>query len=204
MQQLFQKITAVFLSLTGIIGLSLTPRPMVDDPEPVAIVQPDYAALAAAEAQWLWNQQLPNGAVAFYYHANGEVTVSPYFSTFAAIALTAYDGSPEASARIKRFIEWYFAHMNTRKDNIIPGSIYDYKITMQNGEIVSEKSTGAYDTTDAYAAFFLRLLWDYADRYGDVALLQEHATQIKTLLGVIFATRVHGYTLQRVMPATHI
>ncbi len=197
MQQLFQRITAVFLSLAGIIGLSLTPRPVVEDPEPIAIIQPDYAALAAAEAEWLWNQQLPNGAIAFYYHANGEVTVSPYFSTFAAIALTAYDCSPEAGARIKRFIEWYFSHMNTRKDNLIPGSIYDYKITMQNGEIVSEASTGAYDTTDSYAAFFLRLLWDYAERYGDVALLKEHAAQIKTLLNVIFATRVHGYTFAK-------
>lgn len=197
MQQILQKITAVFLSLAGIIGLSTSPRPVVDAPDPVEIPTPDYAVMAAAEADWLWSQQLPNGAIAFYYHANGEVTVNPYFSTYAAIALTAYDGSPEAGEKIKRFIDWYFAHMNTVKDNIIPGSIYDYKITMQNGEIVSEESTGKYDSTDSYAAFFLRLLWDYAERYGDVALLQERAAQIRTLLNVLYATRVHGYTFAK-------
>ncbi|MBR3621327.1 MAG: hypothetical protein IKN56_07430, partial [Clostridia bacterium] len=189
MQQILLKITAAFLSLLTVLGLSLTPqRPVVDDPEPVNIPQPDYAALAAEEADWLWKQQLPNGAIAFYYRENGEVTVNPYFSAFAAIALTAYDGSPEAGERIKRFIEWYFAHMNTGNDNIIPGTIYDYTVTMQNGEIISEESTGKYDSTDSYSAFFLRLLWDYAGRYGDIALLREHAGEIRTLLNVIYAT----------------
>ena len=101
MQQILLKITAAFLSLLTVLGLSLTPqRPVVDDPEPVNIPQPDYAALAAEEADWLWKQQLPNGAIAFYYRENGEVTVNPYFSAFAAIALTAYDGSPEAGERV--------------------------------------------------------------------------------------------------------
>ena len=198
MQQIFQRITAAFLSLLTLLGLSLNPqRPVVDDPEPISIPQPDYAALAAEEADWLWKQQLPNGAIAFYYRDNGEVTVNPYFSAFAAIALTAYDGSPEAGERIKRFIEWYFAHLNTKSDNIIPGTIYDYTITMKNGEIVSEESTGKYDSTDSYSAFFLRLLWDYAERYGDTALLKEHAAEIKTLLNVIYATRVFGYTFAK-------
>jgi hypothetical protein len=198
MQQILLKITAVFLSLLTVLGLSVSPRrPVVDDPEPVNIPQPDYAALAAEEADWLWKQQLPNGAIAFYYRENGEVTVNPYFSAFAAIALTAYDGSPEAGERIKRFIEWYFAHLNTGNDNIIPGTIYDYTVTMQNGEIISEESTGKYDSTDSYSAFFLRLLWDYAERYGDITLLREHAGEIRTLLNVIYATRVFGYTFAK-------
>ena len=186
MQQLLLKITAVFLSLLTALGVSVTPqRPVVDDPAPVSIPQPDYAALAAEEADWLWKQQLPNGAIAFYYRDNGEVTVNPYFSAFAAMALTAYDGSPEAGERIKRFIEWCFAHLNTRSDNIIPG------------EIISEESTGKYDSTDSYSAFFLRLLWDYAERYGDIQLLREHAGEIGTLLNVIYATRVFGYTFAK-------
>ena len=50
MQQIFQKITAVFLSLAGIIGLSTSPRPVVDAPDPVEIPTPDYAVMAATEA----------------------------------------------------------------------------------------------------------------------------------------------------------
>ena len=48
MQQILQKITAVFLSLAGIIGLSTSQRPVVDAPDPVEIPQPDYAVMAEA------------------------------------------------------------------------------------------------------------------------------------------------------------
>jgi hypothetical protein len=198
MQQIFEKLTAALLSLLAIFGVSTAPtRPAAEDPPPIEIARPDYAALAEEEAEWLWSQFLPNGAIAFYYHDNGEVTVNPYFSTYAAIALTAYDGSPEAGRRIKGFIEWYFSHMNTWKDDIVPGSIYDYTVTMKNGAIVSEQSTGKYDSTDSYSAFFLRLLWDYAERYGDYELLKAHASEIKTLLNVIYLTRAHGYTFAK-------
>ena len=65
MQQLCQRITAVILSLLTLFGVSVTRRPVVENPGPVDIPQPDYAALAAEEAEWLWKQQLPNGAIAF-------------------------------------------------------------------------------------------------------------------------------------------
>ena len=52
-----------------------------------------YKRMSKSEADWLWSQQLPNGAFAFYNHFNGEVSVNPYFSEIVAISLINYDNS---------------------------------------------------------------------------------------------------------------
>ena len=189
MQGIWQKITAFLLSLFSL----LTPW-RVPAAEPAQT--PDYKALAAEEAAWLWGQQLPNGAFAFRAAENGEVSVNPYFAAFSAIALTAYDNSPEAGERVRRYIGWHFAHLNTAQadPNGLAGTIFDYRATVCGGEVTAEEPTGNYDSTDSYAALFLVLLRDYAARYGDDALLTEHAEQIKQVVGVIFASMERGYS----------
>ena len=192
MQGIFQKITAFFLSLFSL----LTPW-RVPAAEPAET--PDYAALARAEADWLWGQQLSNGAFAVYAKEDGEVSVNPYFAAFTAIALTAYDGSPLAGERIRRYIDWHFAHLNTAEadPNGLAGTIFDCRVTVSGGAVVAEAPTGDYDSTDSYAALFLVLLRDYADRYGDAALLTAHAAQIRQVTEVIFASLEQGYSFAR-------
>ena len=189
MRTIWVKITAFLASLLAL----LTPW-RVPAAEPAEA--PDYAALAAEEADWLWRQQLSNGAFAFRSAENGEVSVNPYFAAAAAIALTAYDGSPQAGERVRRYIDWHFAHLNTARDdkNGLAGTICDYRVTVSGGEVTAEESTGDYDSTDSYAALFLRLLWDYAQRYGDAALLTARAEQIRQVTEVLFATMDRGYS----------
>ena len=187
--QVWQKIMAFFAALAALLAPWRIPAA-----EPAET--PDYAALAAEEAAWLWGQQLPNGAFATYAKADGEVSVNPYFAVAAAIALTAHDGAPEAGERVRRYLDWHFSHLNTAEadPNGLAGTVFDYRVTMTNGEITAEEPTGDYDSTDSYAALFLVLLRDYAARYGNTALLSDHAEQIRQVAEVIFASMEKGYS----------
>ena len=189
MQTVMQKLIAWIVSILSLLGPWRIPAA-----EPVPA--PDYAALAGAEADWLWEQQLPDGAFAFRAAENGEVSVNPYFACFTAIALTAYDGSPEACGRVRRYIEWHFDHLNTAEadPNGLAGTIFDCRVTMTDGAVTAEAPTGDYDSTDSYAALFLVLLRDYAARFGDTALLTENAARIRQAAEVIFATMEKGYS----------
>ena len=172
----------------------ITPVLMPDAPSDVPEL--DYQALADAEAAWLYTQQLPNGAFATHYSGDGTVSVNPYFAAGAAIALTAYGGGAEGQASVKRFIDWYYDHMNTAQQdpNGLAGTIFDRSYTIQNGVIVSEQASGSYDSTDSYSALFLILLADYCAQYGDTSVLSAHDAQIHQLADVLFAGMENGYS----------
>ena len=149
------------------------------------------------EAQWLWTQQLDNGAFAFYNEQNGSVYVNPYFSEITAIALIKHDQSPEAQEKMRKYLEWHFAHLNTAEEdyNGLAGTIYDYDLIVKDGEVISETSKGSYDSTDSYAALFLVALNEYVNSYGDEAYIVEHKDEIDAVVNVIYATMAeNGYT----------
>ena len=155
-----------------------------------------YKEMADAEADWLWTQQMSNGAFAFYNHYNGSVYINPYFSEIVAIALINHDHSPEAKAKIERYFDWHFSHINTAETdyNGLAGTIYDYDVVVENGIVISETSRGSYDSTDSYSALFIKALADYQKAYRDTSYLQTHESQIKDITNVMFATMSGGYT----------
>ena len=155
-----------------------------------------YQEMAGGEAEWLWSQQMSNGAFAFYNAENGSVYINPYFSEIVAIALIGYDSSETARAKIEDYFDWHFAHINTAEQdyNGLAGTIYDYDVVVQNGVVVSETSKGSYDSTDSYSALFIKALADYAKTYGDKSYLQAHESLIKDITNVMFATMSGGYT----------
>lgn len=155
-----------------------------------------YKEMADAEANWLWSQQLSNGAFAFYNSDNGKVYINPYFSEIVAIALINHDSSPEAKAKIELYFDWHFSHINTAETdyNGLAGTIYDYNVMVENGVVVSETSKGSYDSTDSYSALFVKALADYEKTYGDKDYLLAHKSQIKDITNVMFATMSGGYT----------
>ena len=93
-------------------------------------------------------------------------------------------------------MDWHFAHINTAEEdyNGLDGTIYDYTITVRNGEIVSESSTGSYDSTDSYAATFLTVLEKYYNKTGDADYIISHAEEIRRITNVMFATMNDGLT----------
>lgn len=156
-----------------------------------------YEKIASEESEWLWNQQLSNGAFAFYNEYNGSVYINPYFSEIVAISLINYDSSADAKERIEAYFDWHFAHINSATEdyNGVAGTIYDYDVQVKHGVVVSETSRGSYDSTDSYSALFIKALADYVKVYGDTSYIVAHKEEIKDIVNVMFATMSpNGYT----------
>jgi hypothetical protein len=133
------------------------------------------------------------------YSPNGELTMNPYFADFAALALL--DKADLYADNVKKYMDWHFAHLNTAEEdfNGLDGTIYDYKITMKNGEIISEKISNpekadSYDTTDSYAATFLTVVYKYFYKTGDGEYLVAHAEELERITNVMLATLQNGLT----------
>ena len=158
-----------------------------------------FTEIYETETDYLATMQLPNGALPMTYAKNGELTVNPYFADFAALALL--DKAEEYADIVVRYMDWHFDHLNTAEEdfNGLDGTIYDYKVTMKNGEIVSEKistpeNADSYDTTDSYAATFLTVVNKYFYKTGDSEYLVSHAEDLKRIANVMFATLQNGLT----------
>ena len=192
MQGLLLKISRLFAALVIVLTANI--------PAAQPVPAPDYETLAEEEAAWLWEQQLSNGAFAFRADAKGEVLVNPYFSAFAAIALTAYDGSAQAKENIARHINWHFEHLNTADEDPcrLAGTIFDYYYTLSpDGTTANERTDKKYDSTDSYSAVFLCLLRDYCRRYGDTEILRKNTENIDLVANVLYATQTSGYSSAR-------
>ena len=142
-----------------------------------------FTRIYESETAYLATMQLPNGALPMTYAKNGELTVNPYFADFAALALL--DNAEEYADIVVKYMDWHFAHLNTKEEdfNGLDGTIYDYKVTMKNGEIVSEKistpeNADSYDTTDSYAATFLTVVYKYFCKTGDIDYLIANAKDL--------------------------
>ncbi|MGC8843795.1 MAG: hypothetical protein ACP5QS_07630 [bacterium] len=96
--------------------------------------------------------QSPGDGVIFLYPLEAEEnTVIPYFSNYASIGLClAYSRIKDKRylEAVKSWLDWYAFHMNP------DGTIYDYKGTPNH-----LKSTGDYDSSDAYAGTFITAVW---------------------------------------------
>lgn len=156
-----------------------------------------FQAIYETETKWLASLQLENGAIPMTYSDNGELRVNPYFSDFAALALL--DNSKEYAQNVKAYMDWHFAHLNSAEDdfNGLDGTIYDYVITIKDGKIINEKiseNEDAYDSTDSYAATFLKVVEKYYNETGDSGYILEHSEDICRITEVMFATLHNGLT----------
>lgn len=78
---------------------------------------------------------------------------------------------------VKKYLDWYLSHLNTAETDVsgVDGTMYDYDLTFSaDGKEVTEKvvvndttKENHYDSTDAYAAITLKILWDYAQACND-------------------------------------
>ena len=158
-----------------------------------------FREIYESETAYLASMQLPNGALPMTYTKNGVLTVNPYFADFAALALL--DNADEYADEVVKYMDWHFDHLNTKAEdfNKLDGTIYDYKVTMKNGEIVSEiistpENADSYDTTDSYAATFLTVVNKYFQRTGDSDYLVANAKDLYRIAKVMFATYQNGLT----------
>lgn len=201
-----RRILAVIMSfIFSLLGMSTTDdlatvaeREGVPTQENLALFELIYDS----EMEWLASLQLENGAIPMTYSANGEVRMNPYFADFAALALL--DRADEYSQNVKSYMDWHFSHLNTEETdyNGVDGTIYDYLITLKNGEIVGEtiamyKNNYSYDSTDSYAATFLSVLNKYYNETRDSEYIISHSEEIQRIINALFATYHKGMTMAK-------
>lgn len=151
------------------------------------------------ETAWLASLQLSNGAIPMTAAKDGEVTVNPYFSDIAALAML--DNAEKYKDNVKSYLDWHFSHLNTAETdyNKTDATIYDYTVTLENGNIVKEEISvkddkPSYDSTDSYAATFLTLLGKYYDKTADIEYIKANYSDIVRITEAMLYTLNLGLT----------
>ena len=159
-----------------------------------------YQNVVDTENAWLASMQLPNGALPMTYAKSGTLKLCPYFSDFAALSML--NQANLYADNVKKYMDWHFSHLNTAATdyNGVDGTIYDYNAIMSNGQVVREEyinGTPSYDSTDSYAATFLKVLQKYAEKTGDTAYIIAHKAEIERIVNALYSTMVGGLTLAK-------
>ncbi len=120
---------------------------------------------AAQDADWILRAQLPDGAIATQVDRRH---IQPYFANSAAkgLAMAARDtGDPRYAAAAWRWLRWYAAHEGHL------GYVTDYDVAAGG----QQTSTGAMDSTDAYAGTYLiavQAIWSLTRNRSQLVSLQ--------------------------------
>ena len=203
MNRLISFVMSLYMAVMSIFGVTVTPSDLKAGEMYQGTATQEqlelFTEIYESEMAYLASMQLPNGALPMTCAKNGELTVNPYFADFAALALL--DDAHKYADIVVKYMDWHFAHLNTKSEdfNRLDGTIYDYKVTMKNGEVVSEKKSNpgnadSYDTTDSYAATFLTVVNKYFYETGDSDYLLAHAEDLYRIAKVMFATYQNGLT----------
>ena len=148
-----------------------------------------FSAMAKLEKSWILSCQLPDGAILHEPFASKRTGILvPYFSNQAAIGLLSGPVSKEAADGARAYISWYLDHLNTEKDDPVngDGTIYDYRLTEEDGTVRLESKDSA-DSVDAYSATFLILASRYAERLG-TKLLSERWEDVVRVIHAMLRT----------------
>lgn len=140
------------------------------DPFLPAIANPS----ADLEANWLLSSVRDDGAIAM---SPTQDRVVPYFSNLAAISLLNRD-----PAVVKKYIQWYVAHLGKHDPWGMKGTVTDY---IYRGS--QEISTRSYDSADAYAGTFLTLALEYHRATSDSDYLKQILPQLYAVADTIVA-----------------
>ncbi len=153
--------------LAAVLGLPAAGAPVLQ-----------HAETSSTEAKWLAESlQLPSGAISHQSDAFPRF-INPYFSNLAATALTR---DATRLPAVKKYILWYFAHLNWPDNQGLHGTVYDYQVDSAG----TERSLQSYDSADSYAATFITLLRAYHEASGDTALLKAYKYQLDVIGGVM-------------------
>jgi len=145
------------------------------------------------ERAYIAGNQIENGAIPMTYNPDAELTVNPYFSCYAVIALL--DDAETYADEVKKYFEWHFAHLNTSETDYagIDGTIYDHIVTVENGVVTAERMhPRKYDSSDSYAAIFLTAINKYYEKTGDAEYLISKKNELSRVVNAMTATMHNG------------
>jgi len=129
--------------------------------------------------KWLINTQLDNGALPVYGNEDGDVSINPYFSSIATLAMLKYLDDTSGIEIAEKYYDWHFARLNE------DGSIYDYEAVIEDKKIISENSKADYDSADSYAALFLVSLWEYVKSGGNRDYILDKKDEIYLIIDLM-------------------
>lgn len=188
---------ALIYSFLTFFGIPFENPELAKSPLPEVVLSEEDRALVQyvfdTETAWIASLQLDNGAIPMTYSETGELTVNPYFSSYAALALL--DNAELYADNVKAYMDWHFAHLNTAKTDYagVDGTIYDHIVTVENGVVVGERMhPRKYDSSDSYAAVFLSVLNKYYKATGDADYIVSKANEISRIVNAMIATMNNG------------
>lgn len=130
-----------------------------------------YRQIASKEREWIRDCQLSSGALLMYGKEDEAklVSINPYFANIAIEGLLSGNPSKEDTQVAKKYMEWYFRHLNKTEDDLIngAGTIYDYKVQYKENGTIEEICLNSYDSADAYAGTFLHIVARYMELTED-------------------------------------
>ena len=164
--------------------------PSADAKEP--LTEEDAAflnRLIDTELAYLASLQLSNGAIPMTkLEAGNSGKLSPYFAEFSCEALLL---RPEKYGEtVKKYLQWHMDHLNPAALDVsrLDGTIYDYTLTVKADGSVAEDPMMDYDSTDSYAALFLKVLFEYVQATGDTSFAREHQPEVERVLNALYGT----------------
>lgn len=193
---------ALIFSILSFLGIPFDRPDLATSPLPEVILSEEERSILESvfetETAWIASLQLDNGAIPMTYNDNAELTVNPYFACYAALALL--DNAELYASNVKAYLEWHFDHLNTEETDYsgIDGTIYDHKVTVENGVVTGERNNDKkYDSTDSYAALFLTLLSKYYKTTGDSEYIISRSDDIVRVVNAMTATMNNGLAYAR-------
>lgn len=160
-------------------------------------MSPIYYDIARKEKEWIFSEQLDNGALPLRRGKDNQVVINPYFACVSMSNVLHCEPDDEEIAKVRSYILWHFSHINEMDNLGVVGTIYDYRATINdNGEIL-EETDETYDSSDSYAAVFLILLKDYCEISGDDAIVIQNQHLVDMVYSAMTATLVEGYTFSK-------
>lgn len=197
MNQIISFFMAIIYSILSFFGIPFDSPDLETSPLPeVVLTQEEKEFLETfveTERAYIAGNQIENGAIPMTYNANAELTVNPYFSCYAVLALL--DDAENYQDEVKTYFEWHFAHLNTEKTDYagIDGTIYDHIVTVENGIVTAERMhPRKYDSSDSYAAIFLTVLNKYYNETGDAEYIISKRNDIARVVNAMTATMHNG------------
>lgn len=98
-------------------------------------------------------------------------------------------------------MDWYLAHLNNAAENVPDGSVFDYNVYISADGSITEVSAGDFDSTDSYAATFLRLVSEYCNTVGNYGYFNSNFTAIQRIYSAMLSTWDHDKKLTAAKPA---
>ena len=151
-----------------------------------------FADESQAVVEWVLGQQRATGAICMSGLLENGCSIEPYFVNRGLLGLMYNNVSVAGSNQtqradilkaVRRWVDWYLAHLN-RPDNLgVSGTVYDYKVV--GGK---ELSTTTYDSSDSYAATLLSLVAVFNDATGDRTAVRGWKDALQVVVGALEAT----------------